>query len=59
MTAAGQFLVGALLVVVAFVVVGLVEIICTFDLGAVILCTIFAALATVALVAACKIDAAP
>lgn len=51
MTAAGQLVVGALLVVAAFVVVGLVEIVCTFDLGAVILCTIFAGLATAGLVA--------
>ena len=58
MTIAGQLVVGVLLVVAAFVVVGLVEIVSAFDLGAVMLCAIFAALATVGLVAACKIDAA-
>lgn len=58
MTIAGQLVVGVLLVVAAFLVVGLVEIVSAFDLGAVMLCAIFAGLATVALVAACKIDAA-
>ena len=49
MTAAGQALAAVALVVAAFVVVGLVEIVCTFDLGAVMLCAVFAGLATITL----------
>ena len=51
MTAAGQLVIGALLVIAAFIIVGLVEMVCTLDLGASALCAVFAGLATVTLVA--------
>jgi hypothetical protein len=50
-TAAGQLVVGALLVVAFFAIGALVEIIATLDLGASALCAVFAGLATVTLVA--------
>ena len=51
MSTAGQLAIGALLVVVAFITVGLVEMVCTLDLGATMLCAVFVALATITLVA--------
>jgi hypothetical protein len=51
MTAAGQLVIGALLVVAMFIIGALVEIIATLDLGASALCAVFAGLATVTLVA--------
>ena len=57
MTIAGQLVVGALIVVAFFAVNALVEIVSALDLGAVALCAIFVALATVALVSCCRIAA--
>jgi hypothetical protein len=51
MTIAGQLVIGALLVVAAFAIGALVEMIATLDLGATALCAIFAGLATVTLCA--------
>jgi hypothetical protein len=51
MTIAGQLVIGALLVVAAFAIGALVEMIATLDLGATALCAIFAGLATAILCA--------
>lgn len=49
MTVAGQTLAAVALVVAAFVVVGLVEMVCALDLGGAMFCAVFAGLATVTL----------
>lgn len=49
MSAAGQLLIGALIVVAMLATNAVVELLATVDLGATVLCAIFAGLATVTL----------